>query len=161
MDPSIIFLIAAGAIILVGRTINRIAERNGQEIEDNTPSFDAQHEFDGEEAIPARPKTSEEETLAGTILAQILAERHAKEMREQMSQTMTPTQTRAPKFTSNASGTTPKAKRNNKAKAQSKTSQKEIAIEKGSGTLSSDLVEDFDLRKAVIYSEILKPKFDE
>ena len=78
-----------------------------------------------------------------------------------MSQTMTPAQTRAPKFTSNASSTTPKAKRNNKAKAQSKTSQKEIAIEKGSGTLSSDLVEDFDLRKAVIYSEILKSKFDE
>lgn len=27
--------------------------------------------------------------------------------------------------------------------------------------VSSDLIEDFDLRKAVIYSEIIKPKFDE
>ena len=160
MDPSIIFLIAAGAIILIGRTINRIAERGGQEIEDTTPSFDAQHEFDGEGAIPARQNTSEEETLAGTILAQILAEKRHKEMREQTLRTMTPTQIRAPKFTSNASAT-PKTKKNNKAKAQPTGSQKEAAIEKGSSTQPSEIVEEFDLRKAVIYSEILKPKFDE
>ncbi|MBQ5372405.1 MAG: hypothetical protein IIU53_06480, partial [Rikenellaceae bacterium] len=82
MDPSVIFLIVAGAILFIGRTINRIAERNGNDVDDTTQSFDAQHQFDGEEAIPARQNTSEEDTLAGTILAQILAEKHHKEIRE-------------------------------------------------------------------------------
>ncbi len=163
MDPSVILLIAAGAIILIGRTINRIAERSGNDIDDTTQSYDAQHQFDGEEAIPARQNTSEEDTLAGTILAQILSERHQKEIRERMLQTMNPTQHHAPRFTSNASAT-PKTQKNNKAKAQPKmqpkTPRKETKFE-DNNTRTSNILEDFDVKKAFIYSEILNTKFDE
>lgn len=163
MDPSVIFLIVAGAILFIGRTINRIAERSGNDVDDTTQSFDAQHQFDGEEAIPARQNTSEEDTLAGTILAQILAEKHHKEIRERMSQTMNPTQTHAPRFVSNAS-VAPTTQKNNKAKAQPKmqpkTPQKETKF-KDNDTRTSNILEDFDVKKAFIYSEILNTKFDE
>lgn len=164
MDPSVIFLIAAGAILFIGRTINRIAERSGNADDDTTQSYDAQHQFDGEEAIPARQKKGEEEALAGTILAQILAEKHHKEIRERMLQTADSTQNHAPRFVSNTS-TAPKAKKSNKAKArpntQPKTPRKEIKFEDNNNTQTSEILEDFDLKKAVIFSEILKPKFDE
>ncbi len=163
MDPSVIFLIAAGAIILIGRTINRIAERSGNDIDDTTQSYDAQHQFDVEEAIPARQNTSEEDTLAGTILAQILSERHHKEIRERMLQTMNPTQHHTPRFTSDASAT-PKTEKNNKAKtqqkAQSNAAQKESKFE-DNNTQPSEIIKDFDLRKAFIFAEILNTKFDE
>lgn len=163
MDPSVIFLIVAGAILFIGRTINRIAERSGNDIDDTTQSFDAQHQFDGEEAIPARQNTSEEDTLAGTILAQILAEKHHKEIRERMLQTMNPTQTHAPRFVSNAS-VAPTTQKNNKAKAQpkmqSKMPRKETKFE-DNDTRTSNILEDFDVKKAFIYSEILNTKFDE
>jgi hypothetical protein len=163
MDPSVIFLIVAGAILFIGRTINRIAERSGNDVDDTTQSFDAQHQFDGEEAIPARQNTSEEDTLADTILAQILAEKHRKEIRERMLQTMNPTQTHAPRFVSNAS-VAPKTQKVNKAKAQPKmqpkTPQKESKFE-DNDTRTSNILEDFDVKKAFIYSEILNTKFDE
>lgn len=165
MDPSIIFLIVAGAILFIGRTINRIAERSGNDVDDTTQSFDAQHQFDGEEAIPARQDTSEEDTLAGTILAQILAEKHHKEIRERMLQTMNPTQTHAPRFVSNAS-VAPKTQKDNKAKAQpkmqpkTKTPRKDTKFE-DNDTRTSNILEDFDVKKAFIYSEILNTKFDE
>lgn len=163
MDPSVIFLIVAGAILFIGRTINRIAERSGNDIDDTTQSFDAQHQFDGEEAIPAHQNTSEEDTLAGTILAQILAEKHHKEIRERMLQTMNPTQTHAPRFVSNAS-VAPKTQKDNKAKAQPKmqpkTPRKESKFE-DNDTRTSNILEDFDVKKAFIYSEILNTKFDE
>lgn len=163
MDPSVIFLIVAGAILFIGRTINRIAERSGNDVDDTTQSFDAQHQFDGEEAIPARQNTSEEDTLAGTILAQILAEKHHKEIRERMLQTMNPTQTHAPRFVSNVS-VAPKTQKDNKAKAQPKmqpkTPLKETKFE-DNDTRTSNILEDFDVKKAFIYSEILNTKFDE
>ncbi len=163
MDPSVIFLIVAGAILFIGRTINRIAERSGNDVDDTTQSFDAQHQFDGEEAIPTRQNTSEEDTLAGTILAQILAEKHRKEIRERMLQTMNPTQTHAPRFVSNAS-VAPTTQKNNKAKAQPKmqpkTPRKETKFE-GNDTRTSNILEDFDIKKAFIYSEIFNTKFDE
>ena len=163
MDPSVIFLIVAGAILFIGRTINRIAERSGNDVDDTTQSFDAQHQFDGEEAIPARQNTSEEDTIAGTILAQILAEKHRKEIRERMLQTMNPTQTHAPRFVSNAS-VAPTTQKNNKAKAQPKMQpkapRKETKFE-DNDTRTSNILEDFDVKKAFIYSEILNTKFDE
>ena len=163
MDPSVIFLIVAGAILFIGRAINRIAERSGNDVDDTTQSFDAQHQFDGEEAIPARQDTSEEDTLAGTILAQILAEKHHKEIRERMLQTMNPTQTHAPRFVSNAS-VAPTTQKNNKAKAQPKMQPKiplkETKFE-DNNTRTSNILEDFDVKKAFIYSEILNTKFDE
>lgn len=164
MDPSVIFLIAAGAILFIGRTINRIAERSGNADDDTTQSYDSQHQFDGEEAIPARQNKGEEEALAGTILAQILAEKHHNEIRERMLQTANSTQNHAPRFASNTS-TAPKAKKSNKAMArpntQPKTPRKDIKFEDNNNTQTSELLEDFDLKKAVIFSEILKPKFDE
>lgn len=163
MDPSVIFLIVTGAILFIGRTINRIAERSGNDVDDTTQSFDAQHQFDDEEAIPARQNTSEEDTLAGTILAQILAEKHHKEIHERMLQTMNPTQTHAPRFVSNAS-VAPTTQKNNKAKAQPKmqptTPRKETKFE-DNDTRTSNILEDFDVKKAFIYSEILNTKFDE
>lgn len=155
MDPSVIFAIIAGTIIIVGRIINRIAEKNRNEIEDTTHAFDAQHEFDGEEAIPARPN-SDDSMLAGSILAQILAEKHSKEVSERMLQ---PTYIRAPKSTSIAS--TPKVtKKDNKTKPQPRVQQKSLG-ENNDAKSNSEILEDLDLRKAVIYAEILKPKFDE
>lgn len=160
MDPSVIFAIVAGAIIIIGRIINRTAERNGNDIEDTTQSFDAHHQFDGEEAIPARPSDSED-TLAGTILAQIIAER---KMQEQSRQFTAPVkQIATPRFASHTS-TAPKTKTGKKPKTKAKPQPTQI--EKTAPTTISelntdDLLDNFDLRKAVIYSEILKPKFDE
>ena len=85
MSSSSIFAIIAAVIIVVGRIINRVATAKGNDTDDTTRSFDAAHEFDGEEAIPARqievPKS--EEALAGTILAQILEERRKEQAPQQ------------------------------------------------------------------------------
>lgn len=160
MDPSVIFAIAAGAIIIIGRIINRIAERSGNEIDDTTQSFDAQHQFDGEEAIPARPN-DDEDTLAGTILAQIIAERERR-LEQSRQFTMQTKQIQAPQFatqTSTAHKPT-KAAKKAKAKPQTKRAENTTPIRSIEAN-TNEMINDFDLRKAVIYSEILKPKFDE
>lgn len=163
MDPSAIFAIVAGAIIIIGRVINRIAEKRGVEIEDTTQSFDAQHEFDGEEAIPARPK-GDDETLAGTILGQIIAERERRAQREDQQFTMHTKQIQTPQFASRIS-TTPKRTKTTK-RTKTKTSSQPKRVENITTTNNNEqnapeLIDDFDIRKAVIYSEILNPKFDE
>lgn len=164
MDPSAIFAIAAGAIIIVGRAINRIAEKRGVEVENTTQSFDAQHEFDGEEAIPARPN-GDDETLAGTILGQIIAERERRAQREDQQFTMHTKQTQTPQFVSRVSSSTPKrAKTTKRTKTKSNPQPKRdenITTINNIEQNTPELIDDFDLRKAVIYSEILKPKFDE
>ena len=162
MDPSVIFAIAAGAIIIIGRIINRIAERSRNEIDDTTQSFDAQHQFDGEEAIPARP-IDDEDTLAGTILAQIIAERERR-LEQSRQLTMQTKQIQTPQFATQTSTAhkptkaTKKAKP--KAKPQTKRAENTTPI-RSSEANTNEMINDFDLRKAVIYSEILKPKFDE
>lgn len=162
MDPSVIFAIAAGAIIIIGRIINRIAERSGNEIDDTTQSFDAQHQFDGEETIPARP-IDDEDTLAGTILAQIIAERERR-LEQSRQLTMQTKQIQTPQFTTQTSTahkpTKVAKKAKPKAKPQTKRAENATPI-KSSEANTNEMINDFDLRKAVIYSEILKPKFDE
>lgn len=162
MDPSVIFAIAAGAIIIIGRIINRIAERSGNEIDDTTQSFDAQHQFDGEEAIPARPN-DDEDTLAGTILAQIIAERERR-LEQSRQLTMQTKQIQTPQFvtqTSTAHKPTKAAKKAKpKANPQTKRAENATPIRSSEANIN-EMINDFDLRKAVIYSEILKPKFDE
>ncbi len=150
MDPSVIFAIAAGAIIIIGRIINRIAEKSDSKIEDTTHSLDAQHHFDGEEAIPAR-QNDNSATLTGSILAQILAEKHRREISEREI-SIPIKQTR-----------TPKVQKKNKEKTQPKTNTqpKATSIICNDNSSTTDIIEDFDLQKAVIYTEILKPKFDE
>jgi hypothetical protein len=80
-----------------------------------------------------------------------------------MLQAMNPTQTHAPRFVSNAS-VAPKMQKDNKAKTQpkmqSKTPRKDIKFE-DNDTRTSNILEDFDVKKAFIYSEILNTKFDE
>lgn len=155
MDPSAIFAIVAGTIIIVGRVLNRIAERSKAESDDTTHSLDAQHEFDDEESTPAQ-QNSADDTLPDTILAQILAEKHSRTVEEKALKTMPTKHIRTSQYASS----TP-TKTNNKVKKQQKAQQLNTPIDNNNSTSTSEIIEEFDLRKAVIYAEILKPKFDE
>lgn len=160
MDPSVIFAIIAGVIIVLGRAINRRAEAANDDTPDTTQSFDAEHEFDGEEAIPAR-QTRDFDDLADTILAQIMRERKRVEMTQ--TTTTTPQSVHAPLFRSNATSipVTPKPKN----RTQPKAANKPVATTPSQTTTPSNetklLDDEFDLRKAIIYAEILNVKFDE
>lgn len=163
MSSSSIFAIIAAVIIVVGRIINRVASAKGNDTDDTTRSFDAAHEFDGEEAIPARkieiPKS--EEALAGTILAQILEERRKEQVPQQGIPQVYTKRIQPQKFVSSSTfSTTAKPKRAPKPKTQAAPAKaKSIPVEPQSQNPS--IAEEFDLKKAVIFSEILKPKFDE
>ena len=158
MEPSTIFAIIAGAIIIFGRIINRAAKRSTTNTDQD---FDTRHEFDNETSIPKRHNGSEVDTLAGSILAQILAEKHHTEIDEEEPQSIYTQRIPPPKFASNAS-VAPKPKKSNKTK---KKIQPSAPIQESGTTTNNaptpELLDDFDLRKAVIFSEILKPKFDE
>lgn len=160
MSSSSIFAIIAAVIIVVGRIINRVATAKGNDTDDTTRSFDAAHEFDGEEAIPARkieiPKS--EEALAGTILAQILEERRKEQVPQQGIPQVYTKRIQPQKFVSSYTSTPPKPKRAPKPKTQAAPA-KSIPVEPQSQNPS--IAEEFDLKKAVIFFEILKPKFDE
>lgn len=161
MDPSVIFLIAAGAIILFGRTINRVAEKSEQEANNNTtPKSIPLHEINSNENTFTRQDASSEDPLAGTLIAQILSEQHQKEIQERMLRSINQTQTHSPKFVSNAS-VAPKPKKQSKVKPQPKNPKKETKVEESRVAPNSEIINDFDLKKAIIFSEILKPKFDE
>lgn len=162
MSSSSIFAIIAAVIIVVGRIINRVATAKGNDTDDTTRSFDAAHEFDGEEAIPARrieiPK--EEDTLAGTILAQILEERRKEQVPQQGIPQVYTKRIQPQKFVSSYTSTPPKPKRAPKPKTNTpQIKAKNIIVEPQMEGPS--IAEEFDLKKAVIFSEILKPKFDE
>lgn len=162
MSSSSIFAIIAAVIIVVGRIINRVATAKGNDTDDTTRSFDAAHEFDGEEAIPARkieiPKS--EEALAGTILAQILEERRKEQIPQQGIPQVYTKRIQPQKFVSSYTSTPPKPKRAPKPKTNTpQIKAKNIIVEPQMEGPS--IAEEFDLKKAVIFSEILKPKFDE
>lgn len=162
MSSSSIFAIIAAVIIVVGRIINRVATAKGNDTDDTTRSFDAAHEFDGEEAIPARkieiPKS--EEALAGTILAQILEERRKEQVPQQGIPQVYTKRIQPQKFVSSYTSTPPKPKRAPKPKTNTpQIKAKNIIVEPQMEGPS--IAEEFDLKKAVIFSEILKPKFDE
>lgn len=158
MEPSTIFAIVAGAIIIFGRIINRAARRSNANTEH---SFDPRHEFDNETSIPTRPNSSEVDILAGSILTQILAEKQRNEASAEDRHTIYTQRINPPKFVSNAS-VAPKPKKNNtaKKKVQPSTPTQESSAATNSAPMP-ELLDEFDLRKAVIFSEILKPKFDE
>lgn len=162
MSSSSLFAIIAAVIIVVGRIINRVATDKGNDTDDTTRSFDAAHEFDGEEAIPARkieiPKS--EEALAGTILAQILEERKKAHIPQQGIPQVYTKRIQPQKFVSSYTSTPPKPKRAPKPKTNTpQIKAKNIIVEPQMEGPS--IAEEFDLKKAVIFSEILKPKFDE
>lgn len=162
MSSSSIFAIIAAVIIVVGRIINRVATAKGNDTDDTTRSFDAAHEFDGEEAIPARqievPKS--EEALTGTILAQILEERRKEQVPQQGIPQVYTKRIQPQKFVSSYTSTPPKPKRAPKPKTNTpQIKAKNIIVEPQMEDPS--IAEEFDLKKAVIFSEILKPKFDE
>ena len=162
MSSSSIFAIIAAVIIVVGRIINRVASAKGNDTDDTTRSFDAAHEFDGEEAIPARqievPKS--EEALAGTILAQILEEHRKEQVPQQGIPQVYTKRIQPQKFVSSYTSTPPKPKRAPKPKTNTpQIKAKNIIVEPQMEGPS--IAEEFDLKKAVIFSEILKPKFDE
>ena len=162
MSSSSIFAVIAAVIIVVGRIINRVATAKGNDTDDTTHSFDAAHEFDGEEAIPARkieiPKS--EEALAGTILAQILEERRKEQVPQQGIPQVYTKRIQPQKFVSSYTSTPPKPKRAPKPKTNTpQIKAKNIIVEPQMEGPS--IAEEFDLKKAVIFSEILKPKFDE
>lgn len=162
MSSSSIFAIIAAVIIVVGRIINRVATAKGNDTDDTTRSFDAAHEFDGEEAIPARqievPKS--EEALTGTILAQILEERRKEHVPQQGIPQVYTKRIQPQKFVSSYTSTPPKPKRAPKPKTSTpQIKAKNIIVEPQMEGPS--IAEEFDLKKAVIFSEILKPKFDE
>lgn len=162
MSSSSIFAIIAAVIIVVGRIINRVATAKGNDTDDTTRSFDAAHEFDGEEAIPARqievPKS--EEALTGTILAHILEERRKEQVPQQGIPQVYTKRIQPQKFVSSYTSTPPKPKRAPKPKTNTpQIKAKNIIVEPQMEGPS--IAEEFDLKKAVIFSEILKPKFDE
>ena len=164
MEPSTIFAIAAGAIIIFGRIINRIAARSGNDADNTPPNFDTQHEFEAEDSIPARQNTSNADTLAGSILAQIIAERQRNQASPEAPQMAYTQRIHTPKFVSNASVAPKPKKANNTSKAKPKAQPQSPKTEGSAisnNTPTSEILEDFDLKKAVIFSEILKPKFDE
>ena len=149
MSSSSIFAIIAAVIIVVGRIINRVATAKGNDTDDTTRSFDAAHEFDGEEAI------------AGTILAQILEERRKEQVPQQGIPQVYTKRIQPQKFVSSSTFSTP-AKPKRAPKPKTNTPQikaKNIIVEPQMEGPS--IAEEFDLKKAVIFSEILKPKFDE
>lgn len=162
MSSSSIFAIIAAVIIVVGRIINRVATAKGNDTDDTTRSFDAAHEFDGKEAIPARQieVPNSEEVLTGTILAQILEERRKEQIPQQGIPQVYTKRIQPQKFVSSYTSTPPKPKRAPKPKTNTpQIKAKNIIVEPQMEGPS--IAEEFDLKKAVIFSEILKPKFDE
>lgn len=162
MEPSTIFAIVAGVIIIFGRIASRIAERSRNAVDDTIQNHDAQYTSDDEEGSPASQNPIEpEETFAGSILAQILAEKGLEE-RCDNEQASVYSQRLKPAESSSNTGTKPKSTKPEKIKDQIRfsTPSSEDSHE-SNNTMNSEAIEDFDLRKAVIYSEILKPKFDE
>ena len=164
MEPSTIFAIVAGVIIIFGRIASRIAERSRNAVDDTIQNHDAQYTSDDEEGSPASQNPIElEETFAGSILAQILAEK-SLEKRCDNEQASAYSQRLKPAESSSNADTKPKHKSTKPEKIKDQirfsTPSSEDSHE-SNNTTNSEAIEDFDLRKAVIYSEILKPKFDE
>lgn len=160
MEPSTIFAIAAGAIIIFGRIINRIVERSNISTDNTAQDLELQDELDDERALPTHQNRSEEDSLTGSILTQFLAGKHYNEMNSESQQTVFTQRISTQKFAS-SSNATPKQKINKtqtKAQTQEQITECSVADDE---TLTSEILEDFDLKKAVILSEILKPKFDE
>ena len=162
MEPSTIFAIVAGVIILFGRIASRVAERSRNTVEDSAQNHDTQRTlYDEEGSLVSQSTIEPEEAFAGSILAQILAEKRLNAGNNE-KRTSTYTQRLKPAELTSNTGATSKPAKTDKIKDSTRFSgpSSEANTEVGN-TTNLEVIEDFDLKKAVIYSEILKPKFDE
>ena len=184
MSSSSIFAIITAVIIIIGRLINRSADKM-QNNDSTTESFDAEHDFSGEEAIPARETKhkphsfdhiidDEPDPLAKAIREHIITtremaieaqqNRHARNIEGGIAQNR-------PQFESKpmrGEGTTPQVRKPKPQPKKAKPAYQPTTAKPqnqnasiASANESSEICEEFDLAKAVIYAEILNPKFDQ
>ena len=181
MSSSSIFAIITAAIIILGRIINRHAEKQPNS-DDASREFDTEHDFSSEDttyAREARMQDDDQETLAKVIREQIIEARKRVEATRQNHPHMPATTEgsatfNTPRFETTSSRREIIIPQSQKSKPQPKktTSKQSVATTKdtkqqlqnsntATTSQTSDIAEEFDLAKAVIYAEILNPKFDQ
>ena len=181
MSSSSIFAIITAVIIILGRIINRHAEKQPNS-DDASREFDTEHDFSSEDTTSAREvrmQDDDQETLAKVIREQIIEARKRVEDTRQnhphMSATTEGSATfNTPRFETTSSRREIIIPQSQKSKPQRKktTSKQSVATTKdtkqqlqssntATTSQTSDIAEEFDLVKAVIYAEILNPKFDQ
>lgn len=181
MSSSSIFAIITAVIIILGRIINRHAEKQPNS-DDASREFDTEHDFSSEDTTSAREvrmQDDDQETLAKVIREQIIEARKRVEATRQNHPHMPATTESSATFNTPRFETTSSRReifipQPQKSKPQPKktTSKQSVATTKdtkqqlqNSNTVTtsqtSDIAEEFDLAKAVIYAEILNPKFDQ
>jgi hypothetical protein len=181
MSSSSIFAIITAVIIILGRIINRHAEKQPNS-DDASREFDTEHDFSSEDTTYAREvrmQDDDQETLAKVIREQIIEARKRVEATRQNHPHMPATTEgsttfNTPRFETTSSRREIIIPQSQKSKPQHKktTSKQSVATTKdtkqqlqSSNTAitsqTSDIAEEFDLVKAVIYAEILNPKFDQ
>mgnify|MGYP003313811874 CR=1 FL=1 len=181
MSSSSIFAIITAVIIILGRIINRHAEKQPNS-DDASREFDTEHDFSSEDTTSAREvrmQDDDQETLAKVIREQITEARKRVEATRQNPPHM-PAKTEGsatfntPRFETTSSRREIIIPQSQKSKPQPKktTSKQSVATTKdtkqqlqnsntATTSQTSDIAEEFDLVKAVIYAEILNPKFDQ
>ena len=181
MSSSSIFAIITTVIIILGRIINRHAEKQPNS-DDASREFDTEHDFSSEDTTSAREvrmQDDDQETLAKVIREQIIEARKRVEATRQNHPHMPATTEgsatfNTPRFETTSSRREIIIPQSQKSKPQPKktTSTQSVATTKdtkqqlqnsntATTSQTSDIAEEFDLVKAVIYAEILNPKFDQ
>jgi hypothetical protein len=181
MSSSSIFAIITAVIIILGRIINRHAEKQPNS-DDASREFDTEHDFSSEDTTSAREvrmQDDDQETLAKVIREQIIEARKRVEATRQNHPHMPATTESSATFNTPRFETTSSRReiiipQPQKSKPQPKktTSKQSVATTKdtkqqlqnsntATTSQTSDIAEEFDLVKAVIYAEILNPKFDQ
>ena len=182
MSSSSIFAIITAVIIILGRIINRHAEKQPNS-DDASREFDTEHDFSSEDTTYAREvrmqDDDDQETLAKVIREQIIEARKRVEATRQNHPHMPATTEgsatfNTPRFETTSSRREIIIPQSQKSKPQPKktTSKQSVATTKdtkqqlqssntATTSQTSDIAEEFDLAKAVIYAEILNPKFDQ
>ena len=181
MSSSSIFAIITAVIIILGRIINRHAEKQPNS-DDASREFDTEHDFSSEDTTSAREvrmQDDDQETLAKVIREQIIEARKRVEATRQNHPHMPATTEgsatfNTPRFETTSSRREIIIPQSQKSKPQPKktTSKQSVPTTKdtkqqlqnsntATTSQASDIAEEFDLVKAVIYAEILNPKFDQ
>lgn len=181
MSSSSIFAIITAVIIILGRIINHHAEKQPNS-DDASREFDTEHDFSSEDTTSAREvrmQDDDQETLAKVIREQIIEARKRVEATRQNHPHMPATTEgsatfNTPRFETTSSRREIIIPQSQKSKPQPKktTSKQSMATTKGTKqqlqnsntattSQTSDIAEEFDLAKAVIYAEILNSKFDQ
>ncbi|MBQ5719228.1 MAG: hypothetical protein IIV65_01605 [Alistipes sp.] len=181
MSSSSIFAIITAAIIILGRIINRHAEKQPNS-DDASREFDTEHDFSSEDTTSAREvrmQDDDQETLAKVIREQIIEARKRVEATRQNHPHMPATTEgsatfNTPRFETTSSRREIIIPQSQKFKPQPKKTASKQSVSTTKDTKqqlqnsntattsqTSDIAEEFDLVKAVIYAEILNPKFDQ